>query len=117
MRISDWSSDVCSSDLFVLHHPDSMFVRGALTSSAEADLVFTQTKAYRRLHRLVTMEQATPETIQRADEDLRDAIQTLKKGLEDARKHGAGWILSAALDGIKKLLERSEEHTSEIQSQ
>ena len=90
---------------FVLHHPDSMFVRGALTSSAEADLVFTETKAYRRLHRLVTMDQATPGTTQRADEDLRAAIQTLKKGLEDARKHGAGWILSAALDGIKKLLE------------
>lgn len=90
---------------FILHHPDSMFVRSALTSSSEADLVFTQTKAYRRLHRLVTMDQLIPGTTQRAEDDLRAAIQTLKKGLEEARKDGAGWILAAALDGIKKLLE------------
>lgn len=89
---------------FILHHTDSLFVASARQSRSEADLVFTKTKVYRRLHRLVSMDQIVEGATQRADADLRTAIRELKAGLEEARKAGAGWVLAAALDGIQKLL-------------
>lgn len=89
---------------FILHHMDSQLMRNARMSLREAELVFTQTKVYRRLHRLVTMEQATPNTMQTATVELRAAIQALKQGLQEARQAGAGGLLSVALDAVQKLL-------------
>lgn len=89
---------------FILHHADSVLVRSAQESLREAELVFTETKAYRQLHRLVTMEQATPGATHRAAAELRSAIQTLKQGLQQARQTGGGGVLSVALDAIQQLL-------------
>jgi ubiquinone/menaquinone biosynthesis C-methylase UbiE len=89
---------------FILHHADSALVRSARWSLREADLVFQDTKIYRRLHRLVTMEQAVPGTTERATEELRAAIQTVRQGQLQARQAGAGRVLSVALDAVQKLL-------------
>ncbi len=89
---------------FILHHADSLLVQSAQRSLLEAELVFSETKVYRRLHRLVTMEQIIPGTTQRATVELRTAIQALKQGLQQARHPGAGAVLSVALDAVQKLL-------------
>lgn len=89
---------------FLLHHAESLVVQSARTSLREADLVFNQTKAFRRLHRLVTMDQIIPKTTERATNEIRTAIRTLKAGLPVARKQGGGRVLEVALDGIQKML-------------
>lgn len=92
---------------FILHHSDSVTIQSARWAQQEADLVLKETKLYRRLHKLVTMEQVTPGTTQRATTDLRTAIQSVKQALAQTRKTrpaGAGRVLSVALDAIQKLL-------------
>jgi len=89
---------------FILHCADSVLVKSAKNSLLEADIVLVQTKIFRRLHRLVTMEQVAPATAQRAAEELRAAIRIVKKTLAQARQAGAGRVLSVALDAVQKLL-------------
>lgn len=89
---------------FILHHADSMLIRNAHGSLREAELVFTGTNVFRRLHRLVTMEQVIPGPTQHAADELRAAIQALKQGLQQARHTGGGGVLSVALDAVQKLL-------------
>lgn len=88
---------------FIVHHAESVLVQTALASLREADLVFTETKAYRRIHRLVAMDEVGPRTQRTADE-VRGVIRTLKQALDQARQRGGGRILAVALDGIQKLL-------------
>jgi ubiquinone/menaquinone biosynthesis C-methylase UbiE len=95
---------------FLLHHAESPAVASARLSLQEADLVFGQTKAFRRVHRLVTMSQVVPGTTERATDDVRAAIRTLKQALETARMQGGGRILGVALDAIQQLLAARREH-------
>jgi ubiquinone/menaquinone biosynthesis C-methylase UbiE len=88
---------------FILHHNDSVLVRSARASLTEADLIFSDTKIYRRLHRLVEMDQMQPNT-QRIASELQTSIRTLKQGLEQTRQQGGGRILSVTLDAVQKLL-------------
>lgn len=89
---------------FIVHSTDSMLVQSARRSLREAELVLVETKAYRRLHRLVTMEQVTPAAIQSATTELRAAIHIIKQALEHTRQAGDGRVLSVALDAMQKLL-------------
>lgn len=89
---------------FIVHSTDSVLVQAARRTLQEAQLVLGDTKVFRRLHRLVTMEQVIPGTTDRAAAELRTAIQTLKQGLEQARAAGAGGVLHIALDAVQKLL-------------
>lgn len=89
---------------FIVHHKDSALVRSARWSLREADLVFKETKIYRRLHRLVTMDQVSPGVTERATTELRAAIQSLKQGLQQAQQAGAGRVLAVTLDAVQKLL-------------
>jgi ubiquinone/menaquinone biosynthesis C-methylase UbiE len=93
---------------FILHSSESALVRSARWSMQEADLVLKQTKIYRRLHRLVTMDQVTTAT-DRATAELRAAIQALKQALPQARQVGAGRTLSVALDAVQQLLTARKE--------
>src|SRR3546814_3987463 len=94
MRISDWSSDVCSSDLEPLQH-----VGGG-----------------GRLHALGA------EQILHADRHARKRLQRLPRGLRPIGGVGRFQRLFRRLDdeGIERLgggdIGRSEEHTSELQS-
>jgi ubiquinone/menaquinone biosynthesis C-methylase UbiE len=64
---------------FTLHHTESPVVASARLSLHEADLVLSQTKAFRRVHRLVSMSQVIPGATERASDEVRAAIRTLKQ--------------------------------------
>src|SRR3546814_2330643 len=117
MRISDWSSDVCSSDL-ILSENDSwqnavngaVAARASLAETAEAD---------RDYIRPIVLFQA-----QQRDQEV--TVEVLKKHLIETENIPAEKIAVATgdqrgLDGIDLFdpacpIERSEEHTSELQS-
>jgi len=90
---------------FVVHHADSILLRTAQASLRESDLVFKETRLYRKLHALVTMAEATPGVTERATAELRGAIRAVKQALPAARQAGAGRVLTVALDATQKLLE------------
>lgn len=94
---------------FLLHHTESPLLQAARMSLREADLVFIKTKAFRRLHKLVTMNQIIPGTTKRATNEVRTAIRTLKRGLQVAQQQGGGRVLGVALDAIQKLLTARKE--------
>ena len=89
---------------FIIHHADSALILSARQSLAECDLVLRETKLYRRLHKLVTMEQVTPGSTDHATTELRNAIQAIKQALPRARQAGGGRVLDVALDAAQKLL-------------
>lgn len=99
---------------FVMHHADSVLVHSARQSLREADLVFNETKIYRRLHRLVGMGQVTTAVAQAAANELRVAIRRLKQELQPARSAGGGRVLSVALDAVQKLLTARKGGKSEL---
>ena len=89
---------------FIIHSADSLLVQSARRSLLQAELVLVETRVFRRLHRLVTMETVAPGTTERATTELRAAIQALKRGLEQARDVGDGLVLGVTLDAVQKLL-------------
>src|SRR3546814_3110946 len=106
MRISDWSSDVCSSDLFfaqnceladeaypgdIIGIPNHGTLRVGDTLSEKADVRFTGLPNF------------APEILRRVA--LKDPTKTkqLRKALDDLSEEGVIQV-------------RSEEHTSELQS-
>src|SRR3546814_3623696 len=94
MRISDWSSDVCSSDLAKLERlvreRDGM---GPVNLRAEAEVA--------------ELEQQI-QGMQTEREDLVAAIARLRQGIGALNREGRERLLAA--------FDRSEEHTSELQS-
>jgi len=89
---------------FIVHHADSMLLQSARRTLRESEIVLVETNVFRRLHRLVTMEQVVPGITQQATDELRAAIQILKRELEQASQSGSGRVLSVALDAVQKLL-------------
>ncbi len=91
---------------FVLHHSDSLLLQSARRSMAECDLVFKQTRLYRKLHRLVSIENPSPEFLRHAQDELTIAIRRVKQALAEAQSAhaAAGRILAVALDATQKLL-------------
>src|SRR3546814_10339381 len=92
MRISDWSSDVCSSDL----------CQGYSEPGAGSDLANFKTSAHIENGEFVVNGQK----IWTSTAKQADMIFCLVRTEPDAPKHG----------GISYLIFRSEEHTSELQS-
>jgi SAM-dependent methyltransferase len=88
---------------FIVHHAGSALLRSAHHSLREAAWLFGEAKIYRRVHKLVTMEQLSP-SAQTAAAELRGIIQQLKAAVEHARRSGAGRVLEVALDATQKLL-------------
>src|SRR3546814_9128471 len=95
MRISDWSSDVCSSDLVVAARVGAGADRGRTQAPAPA-----ADRRYRDRHR----HQRRPALWQGDGEDAVDAI-------EDEVRIGGRQVRRPGFAG-----RRSEEHTSELQS-
>src|SRR3546814_5382237 len=100
MRISDWSSDVCSSDLI-----------SAIQPGQAIKTVFRSQPLFVR--------HLTPKEIAEADAvplgDLRDP-QTLEERTAEGKKE---WLITMGVCnhlGCVPLGARSEEHTSELQS-
>src|SRR3546814_8386406 len=95
MRISDWSSDVCSSDLL-----------------AAADMQRVDALIRRRLSSdVVLINQIADHIIAGGGKRLRPMLHVLAAGA--AGYHGEHHVKLAA---IIEFIHRSEEHTSELQS-
>src|SRR3546814_1463706 len=91
MRISDWSSDVCSSDL-AFHHEALADGRLGHVEAVDVELMVVLCIGDRRLQRLLHVDGDAP----------------LREG-----QLGEGRLGRLAAD---RLRHRSEEHTSELQS-
>src|SRR3546814_7632475 len=129
MRISDWSSDVCSSDLFT----ERAFVNGKLDlvqAEAVADLIAAGSAAAARAAR-----RSLDGVFSRHCNALADALSAVRMHVEAAIDFPDEEIdflsdralrtrLAAVQQQMRKLLpearrgqrRRSEEHTSELQS-
>src|SRR3546814_2567330 len=99
MRISDWSSDVCSSDLSDHHAIDAAFL-----ASQEA----------RRLHKLAAEQAETYASPARLVKATGAAAVEVETAEEDAE--GEAPAASSAKANPVTRPSRSEEHTSELQS-
>src|SRR3546814_6924565 len=110
MRISDWSSDVCSSDLDDVHRPRDQGLDGAAEEAGD---------------------QAQRDAGAEGDDDDDGAdVERIARAMDEARQHvaadgvGAEYELPASAfhphrrrqKVLAELLDRSEEHTSELQS-
>src|SRR3546814_4601012 len=112
MRISDWSSDVCSSDLLVyLYTPihSRPVARGAIASIQDGFVVGRWISVEKALHRIVA-------NILAAFGKCPERIVALHAASGDfafghAQKHG---LVDLPVNQTL-LAERSEEHTSELQ--
>src|SRR3546814_5328852 len=112
MRISDWSSDVCSSDLFAVAvagaEAERRIVpaaRGRNALFGRADLVFERPERRVVLHRRGHPGLGVAAGRQLGTEIVRQALQVGDSGAGD---------LGQRLVGVGQ--GRSEEHTSELQS-
>jgi ubiquinone/menaquinone biosynthesis C-methylase UbiE len=99
---------------FILHNSESVLIRNARWSLQEADFLFKETKVFRRLHHLLTLENASRDVILRATAEVRLAIQSLKDALQRAQQVGAGHVLSVALDATQKLLVARKENAPSV---
>src|SRR3546814_9193516 len=97
MRISDWSSDVCSSDL-----------RSSSRGNGRGRVPTTPSRADRRSRRSAAANRAQPEP-------ARTPVSRKRQG---ASGQGHGWRHGSPDSPLVQLrgLIRSEEHTSELQS-
>src|SRR3546814_8147812 len=106
MRISDWSSDVCSSDLSSSEGAQPQLVLSALVENVTGE---TQAAAFGYPPRLVTIEadelafDAPEITLLRDRQPLYQLQPRMPEEVEIIWKTPASW-------------QRSEEHTSELQS-
>src|SRR3546814_4789356 len=91
MRISDWSSDVCSSDLVILTGDGGKKINVIKEIRAITGLGLTEAK---------TLVESAPKAVKEGVN--KDEAEKVKKQLEEA--------------GATVELKRSEEHTSELQS-
>src|SRR3546814_4471240 len=101
MRISDWSSDVCSSDLdflgTLIDEEDDQIDLGVVVGDRFGDVL--------QQHRLAGAR--------RCDDQRALALALRADEVDHARR----LVLDRRIDGIEReLLVRSEEHTSELQS-
>src|SRR3546814_9912974 len=111
MRISDWSSDVCSSDLFDRFLRERIGEAGnpalrAKIQALERDVVEAGEQDIAIAERVAEIGEAARVGRRFLDrDDIFDIDQRLEHGLVDHRAIGR-----------RVVIERSEEHTSELQS-
>ncbi len=96
---------------FIIHHHESPILSNAALSLAEIDFVLKESKIYRHLKRLTADEDASPRNAQQTGDDLRSAIQSLKRALSEAAPRGEGRIYHVTLDAVQKLLQLRTQYT------
>src|SRR3546814_4600441 len=102
MRISDWSSDVCSSDLFAAAAELSGAEFGARAAAAQADASREAIASRAALAYIQVLGNEQMLASAQADLGLANDLLTLSRDQQKA--------------GIASGVDRSEEHTSELQS-
>src|SRR3546814_4689775 len=130
MRISDWSSDVCSSDLEIedrlsfleQHVPEHGDVRPELEELSDELLSWMLTDIHVALERVVMAEAARFPALARnlyefgVGRTTRLVAEVLRKAEErgEIRVSDANFAAEQFISSV--ILSRSEEHTSELQS-
>lgn len=94
---------------FIIHNASSALVRGAQWSLQETDIVLQQTKIYRTLRQLVSIETGSAEMTDRLSKKLVAAIRHLKQSLAQAQQVGAGRVLASVLDAVQRTLAARKE--------
>src|SRR3546814_1814549 len=122
MRISDWSSDVCSSDLVVFDDAVSNSINYGFDDQAEHEIEVRMTLSERRLRLEVIDDGIAFDPLRNEDPDVELDIDERKIG-------GLGiYLIKNIMDDVKYVREgnynrlimekavRTEENTSELQS-
>src|SRR3546814_4847650 len=104
MRISDWSSDVCSSDLWIAHRAGAP---GGKAGEGELDVARSKIKC-RGVEPAAHVADVPVRS--HADFDVGDLLGAEELLLGESRPQGRG------ADAATAVAARSEEHTSELQS-
>src|SRR3546814_2219830 len=106
MRISDWSSDVCSSDLV------ATLVAQVKQLRTELQTALTDNKSQREENqRLRQRENSIDQRINSALESERSNLRRDQEQAANARQQTEGLLAD-----LPRRLDRSEAHTSELQS-
>src|SRR3546814_5163758 len=105
MRISDWSSDVCSSDLFAEQVRSDVFHELLLELRNLADAL---ADAVELMHRRSVVEKVVPES----HLDINQVGEMVHRAEGDDRQP----VPYLSVTNSHAMLHRSEEHTSELQS-
>src|SRR3546814_5827213 len=127
MRISDWSSDVCSSDLAAGGGEREVAVPGDLAAEAGAQVVVV---VFRLVGELATGERRRHQPGHHRPEPERHFVVEAAVGVAEERSgiaevhppgvsgkaHATVEVDRAVVDRAGNLVDRSEEHTSELQS-
>src|SRR3546814_10595470 len=113
MRISDWSSDVCSSDLIVDALAEQVLAETALLALEHVGQRFQRT-----LVGAGDRAAASAVVEQRVDRFLQHALLVADDDVRRAQFHQPFQAVVAVDDATVEVVEvrRSEEHTSELQS-
>src|SRR3546814_7474644 len=111
MRISDWSSDVCSSDLRTLRSPPLLVI--PVYSIAGIPQVFEQRSEWQRAWAEYHTGQSAIDYVRTAGTG---ADTLLLNAGQVGRRGRVWWRVILDQYGDADVLMRSEEHTSELQS-
>src|SRR3546814_5680895 len=124
MRISDWSSDVCSSDLFrrlqatmadrvvlVMARRDGQWIAGAWNMLGD-DCLYGRNWGCIEHHPFLHFECCYYQAI---DYAIRHGLARVEAGAQGEHKLARGY-LPAPIHSAHWLADRSEEHTSELPS-
>src|SRR3546814_13662980 len=114
MRISDWSSDVCSSDLFAVHLVDEFagIIAPACRHNFGADQAVTIARALLRRHGI-----HHPQEWQVLPQRQRIAMLASRQmaegqiGRASCRERGGQAVWSSGVDGILKKKKKTKKHT------
>src|SRR3546814_2166148 len=104
MRISDWSSDVCSSDLSVNR------VRAGVCSATLPD------RAFRRRIALLRKRSANAETLVSERISRFHSASIVSSRVDEDVSTPSRSVISSTIVSLSARIVRSEEHTSELQS-
>lgn len=100
---------------FIVHHGDSTLVHSARRTLEESDAVLRGERFYRKLAKLVAMEDAPPASLSAARDDFVASLRVLRGRLEQARAAGqSGRVFEVAIDAAQKLLEARRTHPAAI---
>src|SRR3546814_6366638 len=129
MRISDWSSDVCSSDLDRRGRRSATTDGGKETESRRGQGAFPDTPPYRPYRRcagahdrpLASIQRSTtrslwPAGIGPSRVGYAQSLSSCRTGPGDDRRAGQAAALQHCVGARPSLKARSEENTSELQS-
>src|SRR3546814_3580912 len=116
MRISDWSSDVCSSDLRYRHPLGPVLLRASLSWPVIGEYYDSRAPECRKAQQGIVRALAQ-QCVPQRPYPVCHAVRRRRRGqILGWQWNGRGQRRHGYLESWQSQLERSEEHTSELQS-